>query len=80
MSTSDARGGDAREFTVDGETFHVTAEPRNQYRFDWVSGPNPGYGFVTAIYGGGTLDDQQVVASIHDFLAEIDPETGCLAD
>jgi hypothetical protein len=26
------------------------------------------------------MTDEQIVASIHDFLAEIDPETGYLAD
>ena len=70
----------AREFTVDGETFFVTAEPRSQYRFDWVSGPNPDYGFVTSIYPQGHMTDEQIIASIHDFLAEIDPETGYLAE
>lgn len=73
-------GGEAREFTVDGETFRVTAGAGSEYRFDWVSGHNPGYGFATSIYGGGTMSDEQIVASIHDFLAEIDPETGYLAD
>lgn len=68
------------EFVVDGETFIVTERERSQYQFDWVSGPNPDYGFITSIYPHGEMTDEQVVASIHDFLAEIDPETGYLAD
>ena len=80
MSTPDAREGNAREFTVDGETFLVTTEKRGEYRFDWISGPNPDYGFMTSIYPDGEMMDEQIVASIHDFLAEIDPETGYLAD
>ena len=80
MSTPDAREGNAREFTVDGETFLVTTEKRGEYRFDWTSGPNSDYGFMTSIYPHGEMTDEQIIASIHDFLAEIDPETGYLAD
>ena len=71
---------DGRAFTVDGETFHVREQGRGEYRFDWTSGPNSGYGFMTSIYPHGRMTDEQIVASIHDFLAEIDPETGYLAD
>lgn len=80
MSADKVREGGVREFTVDGETFLVTAKPRSEYQFDWTSGPNPDYGFVTSIFPHGEMTDEQIVASIHDFLAEIDPETGYLAD
>ena len=80
MSEQKPREGSARKFTVDGETFLVTTEKRGEYRFDWISGPNPDYGFMTSIYPDGEMTDEQIIASIHDFLAEIDPETGYLAD
>ncbi|GAA4513601.1 hypothetical protein [Brevibacterium yomogidense] len=69
-----------RAFTVDGETFLVREKGRGEYQFDWTSGPNPDYGFMTSIYPHGHMTDEQIVASIHDFLAEIDPKTGYLAD
>ena len=80
MSEQKPREGSARKFTVDGETFLVTKETRGEYRFDWTSGPNSDYWFMTSMYPHGEMTDELIIASIHDFLAEIDPETGYLAD
>ena len=70
--------GEPYETVVDGETWvvrHRTNDP-GTYDFDWVSGPNEGYGF--ALYSPdrsekttGELDEE-----IRRFLSEIDPETG----
>jgi hypothetical protein len=82
----------SRRLTVDGEVFDVrpSADGRG-FHFDWVSGPNPGYGFST----GGPLvfvpdgqqapaaappDDRDLVAHIRLFLEQIDPDTGYIAD
>jgi hypothetical protein len=35
----------ARRLTVDGEVFEVRPKAGGGFDFDWVSGPNSGYGF-----------------------------------
>jgi hypothetical protein len=69
-----------RRLTVDGETFEVHRRRPGQYDLDCVSGPNAGYGFVSASSDGGPISDRWLVAQIKDFLAEIDPDTGYLTD
>ena len=67
-------------FTVDAETFSARrSEDDGSTHYDWVSGPNAGYGFSTS---GGTepLSRERHLAGIRDFLAGIDPATGYLAD
>ena len=67
-------------FSVDGETFAVRrSDDDGSTHYDWVSGPNDGYGFSTF---GGTepLSRERHLVSIRDFLAGIDPATGYLAD
>jgi hypothetical protein len=63
---------------VDGEVFDVAARRGRpgQYQFDWVSGPNPGYGFAAGTSGGRVMDSAEIEESIRDFLASVDPETG----
>lgn len=85
-----------RLLVVDGERFEVTARSGSGQTYDyrWLSGPNPGYGFSsTASFARSAHDDGQPwpvrreqltdddhVAQIRGFLAEIDPETGYLAE
>ena len=63
---------------VDGEVFHVTADPDQPgaHHYTWETGPNPGYGFseFRSDHGENTTAEHQ--EAIRDFLAQIDPETG----
>lgn len=100
-STHDARTPDGgalattptpRRLIVDGEVFEVRPSGNGQgFDFDWVSGPNPGYGFSSGIattFVPGTepvvaspeVDDQALKAQVRLFLEQIDPETGYIAD
>lgn len=67
-----------RLLVVDGERFEVTPRAGREQTYDyrWLSGPNPGYGFSSTV----TLTEDDHVAQIRGFLAEIDPETGYLAE
>lgn len=51
-----------------------------EYHYDWLTGPNPGYGFAGGTCPPSTLTDEDHIEAIRDFLAEIDPETGYLSD
>ncbi len=64
--------------TVDGETFTVRRRDADgSFHYDWISGPNRGYGF--SVSGGGTPPSPgQHAARIRGFLASVDPETGYL--
>jgi len=63
---------------VDAEVFDVVArrDRPGQYHFAWVSGPNPGYGFSSGTSDGREMGNAEIVASIRNFLAQVDPETG----
>jgi hypothetical protein len=66
------------DFIVDGETFAVRRrDDDGSNHYDWVSGPNNGYGFSV---GGSSepISHERHVAAIRGFLAEIDPATGYL--
>jgi hypothetical protein len=64
--------------SVDGEDFEIqaSADRPGQYRYDWISGPNAGYGFTSASSDGrpSTMSDHE--AAIRNFLSLVDPETG----
>lgn len=65
---------------VDGEQF-VLREHLRQYRvysYDWLTGPNPGYGFSSSSEQVQHLDDH--ITAIRSFLSDIDPDTGYLGD
>ena len=66
------------DFTVDGETFRVRRrDDDGSNHYDWISGPNDGYGF--SISGGrDPRSREQHVVAIRDFLAAVDPATGYL--
>jgi hypothetical protein len=70
----------ATRVEVDGELFDVVAhrDRPGQYHFAWVSGPNSGYGFSSGTSDGREMSDADIVASIRNFLAQVDPETGYL--
>lgn len=63
---------------VDGERFDVTERPDElgTYDFTWLSGPNPGYGFTSAVQPARALSEQELQASARDFLKQVDPTTG----
>lgn len=68
------------DVTVDGETFAVRSSlDDGAIHYDWVSGPNDGYGFST--FGSAhPITYERHLVTIRDFLAGIDPATGYLAD
>jgi hypothetical protein len=63
---------------VDGERFAIRRAGGGGTAYDWLSGPNQGYGFGS----GGTLDRsvEEHRESIRAFLAMIDPHTGYIGD
>jgi hypothetical protein len=63
---------------VDGERFTVRRAAAGGWDYDWLSGPNEGYGFST----GGPPNQSQAEhqQSIRWFLADIDPATGYMGD
>lgn len=80
---------------VDGETFRVEVRPDGGCRYSWISGPNPGYGFGSSAVRVAWKTESGLPPaplpvplppiahhrrSIRGFLAEIDPDTGYLAD
>jgi hypothetical protein len=63
---------------VDGEVFTVRQGTGGGFAYEWVSGPNPGYGFGTSGPPSRTADEHR--DDIRGFLAMIDPATGFIAD
>ncbi|MFG2533394.1 hypothetical protein [Streptomyces sp. NPDC048516] len=63
---------------VDGEKFDVSKRPgkRGTYDFTWLTGPNPGYGFTSAVQPARALSVPELEASARDFLQQVDPTTG----
>ncbi|MFG2894954.1 hypothetical protein [Streptomyces sp. NPDC048248] len=63
---------------VDGEKFEVSKRPgqRGTYDFTWLTGPNPGYGFTSAVQPARALSIPELEESIRDFLGQVDPATG----
>lgn len=72
----------ARLFEVDGETFQVSGSMPGRMRFDWLTGPNEGYGFNSASNQATNemITDDVIVRSIRNFLSGIDPNTGYLSE
>lgn len=63
---------------VDGERFAVRRAGDGGTAYDWLSGPNEGYGF-----GSSATPDRPVAEHrehIRAFLAMIDPDTGYIGD
>lgn len=72
-------GGAGVEMQVDGETFRVGPGQYGGTDYDWVSGPNPGYGFSSS-RPFADADAAEHEESIRGFLSMIDPETGYIGD
>ena len=76
---SEADASEALVLEVDGETFALRPDEFGGTHYDWVSGPNPGYGFAASpTPPGWSHEDHR--ESIRTFLAQIDPETGYIED
>jgi hypothetical protein len=73
--------GDPVMLTVDGQDFRVRerAEEPGGYDFDWLNGPHD-YGFGISRSDGAPMTRPEMADTIRDFLAQIDPATGYLAD
>ncbi|MFF0341565.1 hypothetical protein [Kribbella sp. NPDC004875] len=65
---------------VDGELFEVSVRENHPgtYDYDWVSGPNPGYGFSESSSPEQTRTEADHEQSIRAFLSGINPKTGYL--
>src|SRR4051794_11680541 len=61
-------------FEVDGERFAVTSRGAGDWGYEWLTGPNPGYGFGVS---GPPMDDpDEHRERVRAFLRDIDPATG----
>lgn len=76
-SAEDPPGPVVLSLEVDGEQFAVR-EAAGGWAYDWVSGPNEGYGFATSGPVGDGLEEHQ--RAIRSFLSMIDPATGYIGD
>lgn len=67
---------------VADQRFRVQERPLGdrhfEYRYTWLTGPNPGYGFTAA--GPVKANVAEHRAAIGAFLADIDPATGYLRE
>jgi hypothetical protein len=70
--------GPALTIEVDGEAFEFRPDGRGGTHYDWLSGPNDGYGFTTSPTEGSSLDDHR--GFIRNFLGQIDPAAGVIGD
>lgn len=66
------------ERVVDGETFRISQDPDTPslYHLDWLSGPNPDYGFSSRVFGDQQRTEAELDDEIRTFLAQVDPKTG----
>jgi hypothetical protein len=65
---------------VDGERFAIHREAWGQAgtHYDWLTGPNKGYGFSSSATPNRPAEEHR--ASIRAFLAMINPTTGYIGD
>jgi hypothetical protein len=61
---------------VDGELFEVLAGQTGSDEYEWISGPNQGYGFGSSRSDRtpSTMEDHE--EAIRNFLSMVDRETG----
>ena len=63
---------------VDGERFAIGQGEDGGTTYDWLSGPNKGYGFASSGAPNRSVEEHQ--ERIRVFLAMIDPKTGYIED
>ena len=63
---------------VDGERFAVRRGEYGGTDYDWLSGPNKGYGFSSSSTPDRPVEEHR--EHIRVFLGMIDPETGYIGD
>jgi hypothetical protein len=63
---------------VDGERFAIRQGGYGGTNYDWLSGPNKGYGFASSGTPNRSVEEHE--ESIRVFLAMIDPNTGYIGD
>jgi hypothetical protein len=63
---------------VDGERFAIGQAGDGGTTYDWLSGPNRGYGFASSGTPNRSVEEHR--ESIRVFLAMIDPNTGYIGD
>jgi hypothetical protein len=63
---------------VDGEWFAIRRAGDGGTAYDWLSGPNKGYGFGSSATPSRSAEEHR--ESIRTFLAMIDPRTGYIGD
>ncbi|GAB2507376.1 hypothetical protein [Paramicrobacterium agarici] len=69
------------DVTVDSEIFSVRRRDADgSYHYEWVTGPNPDYGFSIGSQLPLDFTREQHEVQIRDFLSGIDPNTGYLGD
>jgi hypothetical protein len=78
VAPTEPKYGPALTFEVDGEVFESRPDGRGGTHYDWLSGPNDGYGFTASPTEGCSLEDHR--GFIRSFLDQIDPATGFIGD
>jgi hypothetical protein len=63
---------------VDGERFAIGQAGDGGTTYDWLSGPNEGYGFASSGTPNRSVEEHR--EGIRVFLAMIDPNTGYIGD
>ena len=63
---------------VDGKRFAIRQAGDGGTNYDWLSGPNKGYGFASSGTPNRSVEEHR--ESIRVFLAMIDPNTGYIGD
>jgi hypothetical protein len=63
---------------VDGERFAIRQGGYGGTNYDWLSGPNKGYGFASSGTPNRSVEEHE--ESIRVFLSMIDPNTGYIGD
>ncbi len=63
---------------VDGELFAIRRAWGGGTGYDWMNGPNKGYGFASSETPSRSAEEHR--ESIRSFLAQIDPTTGYIGD
>lgn len=66
---------------MNGEVFVVTRRPGSlgTYDFTWTSHPQS-YGFAAGVNAEWRPDRAEMTESIREFLSQVDPDTGYLAE